>query len=338
MSCTLGCTSRRQYGSSTAPTYGYRGAPQGQYGQARQPSGGWAWAEVRPAQTGFACRMPAQPRYNHRVGRDPDGAFYRTINARTQVPYGSFAVIVTEWEGGLVGDPLEAAASAANDIFSRERLGRRRSQTLDVPGFYGREDTGVAPNGLFVALRQFVGRNRIYVAVAIVQSAPAPLSTAESFMSSIRLDAGDALLPTGRGTEPTPLFLPETDFAVRMPPVTARRTEDVSFADRTITSHSFFSDAGATRFRVRVFEIGNSNMEPEMGARLARQLELGDPGAPVSASGFPGTSFRRRTGAADVYARVFVTAGRIYVLEVATRSDDPQSTVVRNFFDSFRIL
>ena len=82
-----------------------------------QPSGGpqvagqqgWAWPEVNPPGLGIAFRMPGPPRYEQRFGREEDGAFYRSISARTEVPYGSFGMIVTEWEGGLVGDTLEAA-------------------------------------------------------------------------------------------------------------------------------------------------------------------------------------------------------------------------------------
>src|SRR5690606_15695007 len=110
----------------------------------------------------------------------------------------------------------------------------RRTQRLDIGGFYGREDTGLAPNGVFVALRQFVGARRIYVAFAIVAHAPGPLATAESFMGSIRLDVDDALLPVGgASTALSAIFVPETDFAVRMPPSRAAAPRTCGWAITT---------------------------------------------------------------------------------------------------------
>lgn len=304
---------------------------------ATEAQGGWAWPEVTVEGTGLTCRFPAQPHYDQRVGREDDGAFYRTRSARSRVPYGSFGVSVTEWEGGLVGDPLEAAASMADDVFATQHLRERRSQRLDIPGFYGREDTGLAQNGGFVALRQFVGRSRIYVAFAVVSNAPGPLSTAEGFMGSIRLDAEDALLPMGTGREPSPVFMPETDFAVRMPPLSARRTEDLEIGERTVPMQSFVAEGVGVRLRVRVIEV-RGGADPELVAQIVAQLSLGQPGGPVSASGFPGTAYERTTGNVVVRGRVFVTAARVYVLEAATPPAPSVDPTVRGFFDSFRIL
>lgn len=287
--------------------------------------------------TGVTCRFPAQPRFEQHVGREDDGAFYRTRSARAQVPYGTFGVTVTEWEGGLVGDPLEAAADVADDIFSTQQLRDRHSQRLDIPGFYGREDTGLAPNGVFVALRQFVGQARIYVAIAVVANAPGPLSTAESFMGSIRLDTRDALLAVGRGATPTPVFMPETDFAVSMPPLSTRRSEDLQVGDRTLPMHSFVSDGPGVRLRVRVIDV-RGGIEPELVGQIVERLSLGQPGGPVSASGFPGTTYERANGGTIIQARMFVTAARVYVLEAASPTSQSISPVIRGFFHSFRIL
>jgi hypothetical protein len=333
---SAGCGPRRvQYGRPGTVVVN----PRGVVVSSAQPQrgAGWAWQEVRPPTTGLACRMPVQPRFQQRVGRERDGVFYRRVDARAEVPFGNFAVLVTEWEGGIVGDALEAAASLADEIFEREGLGQRRSTRLDVPGFYGREDTGVAQNGAFVALRQFVGRSRIYVAVSIVRSDRGGLGMAEQFMGSIRLDGADAILPMGRGGAPLPLFLPETDFAVRMPPVTSRRTEDVTIGEDTVVSHVFFADAGQTRYRVRVFDLSHA-LESDFPTRLAEHLQLGVAGAAVSTSGFPGRVYQRTVETVTIESRLFVTGSRIYIIEVAAPSGRADDDATRTFFDSFRIL
>lgn len=299
---------------------------------------GWAWPEITPPGLGVAFRMPAQPRYEQRFGREEDGAFYRSISARAEVPYGAFGMIVTEWEGGLVGDTLEAAHEVANNVFSEQQLTQRRTQRLDIGGFYGREDTGLAPNGVFVALRQFVGARRIYVAFAIVAHAPGPLATAESFMGSIRLDVDDALLPVGgTSTALSAIFVPETDFAVRMPPISSRRTEDLRVGDHNVVTHSFVSETAGARLRVRVIDLPE-RADPETVEEVTRALALGQTGAPVSASGFPGNVFTRTTGSVSIEGRMFITAQRIYVIEAARPGSGQASDTVRDFFDSFRIL
>lgn len=299
---------------------------------------GWAWPEVNPPGLGIACRMPAAPRYEQRVGREDDGAFYRSISARSTVPYGTFGVIVTEWEGGIVGDPLESAHELANEVFSEQQLTQRRSQRLDIAGFYGREDTGLGPNGVFVALRQFVGARRIYIAFAIVAHQPGPLSTAESFMSSVRLDVGDAILPVGgESTVASAIFVPETDFAARMPPISSRRTEDLAVGDRTLVTHSFVSETPQARLRVRVIDLPD-RVDAELVQEVTETLGLGEQGPPVSASGFPGTTFARTSGSVAIEGRMFITASRIYVIEAARPSAQPAADIIREFLDSFRIL
>jgi hypothetical protein len=328
---TPGCRSRVQYHPSGGPALA---------GAQLQPPGETApdgWAEVSPPGTGLACHMPGLARYDQRVGRESDGAFYRTVSARAEVPYGSFGVIVTEWEGGLVGDPLETARDVADNLFSQQQLDQRRSQRLDMAGFYAREDTGLAPNGVFVALRQFVGSHRIYVAMAIVANAPAPLRMAESFMSSVRLGLNDALLPVGQGEEAHALFLPETDFAVRMPPLTSRRTADLDLGERSAVAHTFVSQVPNARLRVRVIDLPRGEDLGDL-EEIAAHLGLGDAGSPVSASGFPGASFSRTSGDTAVEGRIFQTASRVYVLEAASPTSGAPTQLIRTFFDSFRIL
>lgn len=299
---------------------------------------GWAWPEVSPPGMGISCRMPAAPRHEQRTGREDDGAFYRTTTARAEVPYGSFGIIVTEWEGGLVGDPLEAASEIADNIFTEQQLTQRRSERLDIPGYYGREDTGIARNGVFVALRQFVGKRRIYVAVAIVTHAAGPLGTAETFMSSVRLDADDTLLPlTGSSTALLPIYMPETNFAVRMPPLASRQTEDLELEGRTVVTHSFATEVPNARLRVRVVDLARG-VDEETLEQLTQVLGLGEETGPTSASGFPGIVYTRSTASVSIESRLFITASRVYVLEVAQPASQPSSAIAREFFESFRIL
>lgn len=338
----LGCGRRRVNYQPTGPQVaGQQGWAQpriAQPGQAVTPQDGWMWAEINPRGLGLACRMPATPRYEQRIGREDDGAFYRSGSARVTVPYGNFGVIVTEWEGGIVGDPLDAAHDLANTVFSEQQLTERRSKRLDVAGFYGREDTGVGPNGAFVALRQFVGARRIYVAFAIVARAHGPLGSAEAFMSSIRLDTGDAIFPVGGSSErASAIFVPETDFAVRMPPLSSRRTEDLTIGDYTLTTHSFVAETPGARLRVRVIDLPE-RADLEVVQEITQGLALGQLGAPVSASGFPGNAFTRTSGNVAIDGRLFITASRMYVIEAARPSTQPASALAREFFESFRIL
>ncbi len=328
---TPGCRARRvEYGG----VYGNVHAPQ----VAASAGTGWGWNDVAVQGTGLSCRFPTQARYTQRVGREPDGAFYRTRSARAEVPYGVFGVSITEWEGGLVGDPLEVARRVADDIFSTAELRDRRTQRLDIAGFYGREDVGIAPDGVFVALRQFVGQRRIYLAIATVANAPGPLGTAERFMTSIRIDTADAILPVGHGAEPAPMFMPETDFAVRMLPVSSRRSEDLDLGERRVPMQSFVSDGPGVRLRVRVIEV-TGGVEPEMLEQIADRLSLGQRRDPVSCSGFPGANFAERaSGNVVIRARLFVTANRVYVLESASRPAQSHDPIIETFFDSFRIL
>jgi hypothetical protein len=282
--------------------------------------------------------MPIAPRYEQRIGRAEDGAFYRSMSARASVPYGSFGVIVTEWEGGIVGDPLEAARELANTVFSEQELTERRSQRLDIPGFYGREDTGVDPDGAFVALRQFVGARGIYVAYAIVARARNSLASAEAFMRSIQLGTGDAIFPVdGPSAVASPIFVPETDFAVRMPPPTVRRTEDLTVGDHTLTAHSFVATTPNVRFRVRVLDLPEQ-ADTEAIQEITQALAVGQLGGAVSASGFPGIAFTRTSGDRTIEGRLFITASRIYVIEASRPSSRPRDALAREFFESFRIL
>ncbi|HJL17440.1 MAG TPA: hypothetical protein RMH99_17355, partial [Sandaracinaceae bacterium LLY-WYZ-13_1] len=238
----------------------------------------------------------------------------------------------------LVGDPLEAASGVADSVFETQELSQRRSTRLDIPGFYGREDVGVAPNGAFVALRQFVGRSRVYVAMAVVANARRPLGAAEHFMGSIELDESDAILPFGAPGELEAIYLPEADFTVRMPALTHRRTVDVRVGEHTRSAWVFESRGDDVRYRVRVIAFPEG-VPPGSLAEVREGLSLGDGRGPVHASGFGGRAFTRSSDSTRVDARAYVTAHRVYVVEAARRRGDrAHRAEVTEFFSSFRIL
>lgn len=298
-----------------------------------RPAGQSGWAAVAPPNTGFACEMPFAPRVNGEAGIDDDGARYQSVTARLDAPHGTFGVFIVQWEGGVVGDPLERAQRLADTIVERAEATDRRSARVAMPGFYAREDTGRVANGGFFALRQFIGRERLYVAAVAVDSTPAALRSAEYFMQSIALDREDAMLPLGDSTEPVATYLPDVDFAAVIPPIGARRSARVELDDETVDAVAFESPHPGGLYRVMVF--GFAGAAPERALeRVATHLSLGAPGAYLHASGFPGRGYAPPR---DEEARAFLTGRRVYVLQVVgAASLDAARTAA--FFDSFRIL
>lgn len=320
---------RRNY-----PNTGYA---QPQYGAAPGGAAMAGWVVVRPPRTGVTLQMPGGAATSTRTGRDDDGARFHSTMLRSQTRMGSFALIVTEWEGGLVGDPLISAEEVADELFETQELGRRRSTRLDIPGFYGREDLGVSSNGAFVALRQFVGTHRVYVALAVVPNQQHALQIAERFMASVELQRSDALLPFGQPGELEAIYMPEADFSVRMPALTHRSSAEVEVDGRDRDSWTYESRGGDARYRIRV--IAFDGPPPEGVVQTLRaQLSLGDSAGPTSASGFPGYIYERRSETGEGEARIYVTAGRVYIVDEAhRRGASEHASRAGQFFDSFRI-
>lgn len=291
------------------------------------------WWEVRPPNMGFACGMPAPTQIEGGVGVAEDGARYERALARVTVEYGTFTIVVNEWEGGFVGDPLAAARDLAGVVMDTPDLTGRRTQRLDIAGFYAREDVGRTQEGVFVALRQFVGRERLYVAVAAVVDDPHGLRAAENFMSSIELDQADALLPFGSSAALIPLYMPEEDFAVRMPPLTLRTTSQANVEGEAVDVHVFESMRPGVVYRVSVVDFRHEAPQDALAA-VARQLSLGEVGAPIHASGFPGFIYGGATRGTTT--RAFLTRRRVYALQVIASGGPP--TEQASFIDSFRIL
>jgi hypothetical protein len=291
------------------------------------------WFDVRPPDAGFACRMPGLPRIQTLSGHDEDGAGYQTVRARASLPYGTFGMFVTEWEGGFVGDPLTHSRELARSIVEHLETPDHRAARVRIPGFYAREDIGHTPDGGFFAMRQFVGRDRIYVAITAVRDDAVGLRAAEQFMQSIALDRRDALLPYGESTAPVPLYLPDVDFAVNMPPIASRRSSEVEVDGVTTKAWVFESNHPDGHFRVTVLRFPEG---PPEGAleHVAEALSLGRADRHVHASGYPGMTY---AAAPDRRVRAFVTSIRVYVLEVAG-ADALGSRATDAFFDSFRIL
>ena len=322
---STGCRTRVQYPS--APMQVATIGPVGAQG----PVG---WADVRQPEAGFACQMPAIPRIETDSGSAEDGATFQTIRVRATAPYGTFGVVATQWEGGVVGDPLSTSRGLVEHVLELTDLPDHRARRVSMPGFYAREDTGRLADGTFFALRQFFGRERIYVAVVTVQSDPTGLRAAEQFMQSIALDRRDALLPMGDGVVPVPLYLPDVDFSVSMPPLASRRAAPIDIEDAGSEAWIFESRHAQRGFyRVTVVEFADGAPDDALD-RIAGAFSLGAPGRYVHTSGFPGCTYDPGAGRS---VRAFVTASRVYVLEI-TAADALGADATAAFFDSFRIL
>ena len=303
------------------------------------------WNDVSPPGSGVRFRIPGMPRVTHGSGQEEDGARRRTTTVLADARFGYFAVFVAEWEGGIVGDPLPAMARLSGDIFRETELRRERSRRLSVDGFYAREDIGTDARGAFVALREFVGGDRVVLAIAIVPRSPDMLRMAEVFMGSITLDDANALFPTNgrRHADGSwlPIFVPEADFAVTMPSAPSVREREIPIAGEARLVRSFESSDGWGRYRVQV--IGFEDHVPdEAFAEVVRELALLTEVRPVEASGFPGRVYTSDVGGTRTLARVYQTMGRIYVVEAigpraAIRGPGVQHNLL-SYFDSFRIL
>ncbi len=320
----VGCRTRVQFPADTmrVPVAGAAAA------------GPVGWADVRQPAAGFACQMPAIPQVEAVSGIAEDGASYETLRARASAPFGSFAMIVTQWEGGVVGDPLTIGRELAETVLELAETSDARARRVTMPGFYAREDTGLSPDGAFFAMRQFFGRDRIYVAIASVRRDPMGLRAAEQFMESIALDRRDAILPVGEEVEPVPIYLPDVDFSVTMPPLAARRAIQIDIegaADEAWSFESRHAGGGVYRVTVIVFEDGAPEDALE---HTATSLSLGSAAEYVHASGFPGRTYEPSDGHE---VRAFVTAHRVYVLEV-TAAGALGADAADAFFGSFRIL
>lgn len=290
-------------------------------------------------------RMPVPPRVERGGGQDEDGARRRTTTVVADARYGYFSVFIAEWEGGIVGNPLPVIAESAAEIFARAELQRDRSERIEVEGYYAREDTGTDPHGAFVAMRQFVGGDRVVVAVAIVPRRPELLRVAEEFMGSITLDPANALFPTQGSRHVdgswTPLYMPEADFGVSMPSSPTAREEEIVLQGHRRAIHTFESRDSWGSYRVRVVTFGNDVPDgayEELRGRLRFDREV----RPVQASGFPGRVYTTDTGNTRSWARMFQTSGRIYVVEaLGPRSsvrDRRVGQMLLRYFNSFRVL
>lgn len=333
-----GCRRRARFGT---PTYGgsYQGAP-------AQQRGGVQWTRAAPDNAGFEVQMPVRYRMDGRNGHDDDGARTATATVVGEAQWGYFGVVSVWFEGGIVGDPVPGTVELARGIFDRGELDLEASRRLAVEGFYAREDTGADSRGAFVALRQFVGRDRVIMAVAVVpRNSREALGVAEHFMRSIRLDSRYALFPR-QGTRRsggawTPLYVPELDFGVRLPSSPEIEGRDMQIADAAahVTTFGSQDEWGTFRVRVITFERG---VPDDAVDDVCERLRLTEEVRPVHASGFPGRVYTGDGGSRRSIARVFLTLERIYVVQAtgprARIGDAAVRAHLRDFFDSFRIL
>lgn len=304
------------------------------------PSGG-GWVRVTPPGAGVAVEMPGAPHLTRSESLEDDGTPVVITTLRSDTGYGSFGLMVAEFEGGTVGDPGAVARDVAAGMLGELEIDATRSERLDSPGFYARQDVGAHRQGLVVGVRQFVGARRIYVAIAAVPSRPDLLALADRFMGSIELDPSDRLFAAAGPAQPTeiagapaswgPVYSPGEAFAVEMPAVAEVQTSTLALPSGDAAQRTFEGRAPGATYRVRVIALD----DPGAAGRLdevAAALSLGEAVGPVHASGFGGREHRAVSDAPRV-SRVFTTASRIYVLETTGASER-----AARFFDSFRIL
>ena len=174
-------------------------------------------------------------------------------------------------------------------------------------------------------------------ALAVVPNQQHALQIAERFMASVELQRSDALLPFGQPGELEAIYMPEADFSVRMPALTHRSSAEVEVDGRDRDSWTYESRGGDARYRIRV--IAFDGPPPEGVVQTLRaQLSLGDSAGPTSASGFPGHIYERRSETGEGEARIYVTAGRVYIVDEAhRRGASEHASRAGQFFDSFRI-
>ena len=339
------CATRRRYPSDDMrfSSAAQRGAVQRGAMQRGGASSNLHWVHTAPPDTGVSAQFPAPPQIEASLDRDDDGARRYETTATAELPFGYFAVFVARWESGIVGNPLRTVSQVASAIFERAELTRERSRRLAVDGYYAREDFGTNEHGAHVTLRQYVGRDRVIVAVAIANPDAGEVSS--WFLDSVGLDRQNALFPTGGGRRSdgrwTPLYIPESDFAVAMPAAPSISEAEVSVDGETHTMQVFQSRDAWGLYRVRVVSFGDH--VPEGGfAALRRELHFGREVRPVHSSGFPGRVFVTDVGAQRAWARMFQTAGRVYIVEAIgerrTLTDRSTADSLLRYFDSFRIL
>lgn len=297
------------------------------------PSGGAGWVEVTPPGAGIAAQMPGRPTMTRGQRVEDDGTPVVVTTVRSETGVGSFSLIVADFEGGTVGDPILLAHTLAEGILGELHLSNATAERLDLPGFYVRQDVGAHQQGVVVGVRQYVGARRIYVAIAAVPQRPDLLAMADHFMESIRVDPADRLYPAASdGAAPWgPVYSPGESFAVEMPAVANVETTTLGLPSGEAAERAFEGRAGEATYRVRVIAFADPSRTASI-EEVAAALSLGDATGPTQASGFPGRA-HHAAGAAPIDSRVFRTAGRIYVLETTGAAPD-----AARFFDSFRIL
>lgn len=324
-----GCRSRMRYGTSRPLTQNTV-----------------AWRTVSSSDGSATVLMPVRPVENTTTSQEEDGARRTATLLHGETSFGYFGLFVVRFEGGIVGNPLAGVGDVAAEVFRRVEIERRRSRRLSVDGFYAREDVGADAEGAFVALRQFVGDDRVVVAMVAVPRTPDMLRIAERYMESIQLDPSHALFPTAGSRHSdgtwTPVYLPEADFGVELPSAPALREQTVELAGQRAGVQTFESRDAWGIYRVRVVGFGGDS--PPSGAyeALRRMIHADRDIRPVHANGFPGRVYTRDDGANRHWIRMYQTVGRLYVVEAigarASIRDRRVGQRLLSFFQSFRIL
>jgi len=297
-----------------------------------ESASGPTWRRLPVGESGFTAEWPMAPRVSRPT---EDGArrasFWIATAERDDL---LLRVAIAEEPGGVIGDPTAAVNQLSTSLMSDQGLlamGARPRTRFAYPGFHALGGRIDAPNGSAVTTA-FIGRERIYVAVAIARRSEAAFAAANRFMESVAPDPSDALTsgPTGDDRWAEILWAPE-EFSIRMPPIERDALSEAQLASRTGVKHVLEAREDGVTYRLRVYAFVR---EAPPLLEVAESVGVTGDTTPIHASGFPGIERRGDHGAIQ---RVYRTDHHVYVAEVAPAAGRP-ATRAAAFVDSLHLL
>lgn len=269
------------------------------------------WRRLPVGESGLTAEWPSAPRVSHFSARDarPTNVWIATAHRPDVV----LRVAVAEEPGGLAGQPIPAVDTLTRSLMSDQgmfMMGARPRTRFAYPGFHALGGRVPGPNGVAV-MTAFIGRERVYVAVAIAARSEDAYDAANRFVDSIVPDPSDAMTrgpaAEDRWTEVT--WAVEA-FSIRMPPVERDAVSEAQVGAHRAIRHVLEATEGGATYRLRVYGFRRA---PPLGEEVAESLGVTGDTAPIHASGFPGLERRGDDGSVQ---RIYRTDDHIYVAEV----------------------
>lgn len=291
------------------------------------------WRAARLDDVHTRVEMPGRFRVETQSQVTPQGYVVERTLAQHATSGGTFAVVVSEQQGGQVSSPQQLAEVLSTPILRQwsdvEVRGHRR---LSLPGFYA-DETSLEADDHLGFVRCAVGRRRTYLVIAIVPSDD--LGRARRFVRSLRPDRDDALFEVGPEDAPgrwTLVDVPHEHFAVRMPAPSVDRLARLRLSDgETAPARIVEGRDGAAVYRVRA--VDRADIPDASAAAIAERLGLHGERRSVQANGHPGWELEGDRG-----QRVQLYRGRErwILLEVEPIAD--AATRADEFFASLVLL